>query len=170
MSESRKLNCSQFTITRWAVSNEMQYGGGWRERTSEGQLIVRTSVFDVSYNYPGSCNRNKYYINGHRFHNFTLFLTRDWHFGIEEQYRMFSSKSSEDIFLGKRWDTNWSVDWSWHSPPPFCILSCATRGASCTYIRAIRWKIMHCVNIGASNVPDFVLTTMLLRFIKLFTY
>ena len=46
---------------------------GWRDRASEGQLIVRISIFNQSYNNPGSYNRNKYYINGYGFHNFTIF-------------------------------------------------------------------------------------------------
>jgi hypothetical protein len=47
---------------------------GWKGRTQEGLLIVRISIFKKSYNNPGSCNRNKYYINGHGFHNFASFL------------------------------------------------------------------------------------------------
>ena len=50
---------------------------GWKDSTQEGLLIVRIFIFDNSYNYPGSCHRNKYYINGHGFHNFTSFLFRD---------------------------------------------------------------------------------------------
>ena len=47
---------------------------GWKDSTQEGLLIVRIFIFDNSYNYPGSCHRNKYYINGHGFHNFASFL------------------------------------------------------------------------------------------------
>jgi hypothetical protein len=47
---------------------------GWKDSTQEGLLIVRISIFDNSYNYPGSYHRNKYYINGHVFHNFASFL------------------------------------------------------------------------------------------------
>jgi hypothetical protein len=65
-------------------------------------LIVRIFIFNKSYNHPSGYYTNEYYINGYRFHNFTSFLTRDWRFGIEEEYRMFSSLSSEDIFLGKK--------------------------------------------------------------------
>ena len=125
-------------------------------------LTVRIPIFNKSYNHPNGYYTNEYYINGYRFHNFTSFLTRDWRFGIEEEYRMFSSLSSEDIFLGKKWDTNWYVDRSWHSPPPFCIPSCAARGASCTYIRAIRWQMMLCVGIRAINMPDFTVSTVIL--------
>ena len=46
----------------------------WKDSTQEGLLIVRIFIFDNSYTYPGSCHRNKYYINGHGFHNFASFL------------------------------------------------------------------------------------------------
>jgi hypothetical protein len=50
---------------------------GWKGRTQEGQLLVRISIFDISYNQPGSYQDKKDSINGHGFHNFTSFLFRD---------------------------------------------------------------------------------------------
>jgi hypothetical protein len=48
--------------------------GGWKGRTQEGHLIVRTSIFHETYNQPDSYYRNKYYINANGFHNFASFL------------------------------------------------------------------------------------------------
>ena len=50
---------------------------GWKDHAQKGQLIMLISIFDISYNYPGSYHRNKYYIKGHRFHSFKSFLARD---------------------------------------------------------------------------------------------
>ena len=53
---------------------EMGSMEGWKGRTQEGQLLVRISIFDISYNQPGSYQDKKDSINGHGFHNFASFL------------------------------------------------------------------------------------------------
>jgi hypothetical protein len=49
---------------------------GWKGRTQEGQLMVRISISDISYNQCGSYQDKKDSINGHGFHNLTNFRAR----------------------------------------------------------------------------------------------
>jgi hypothetical protein len=61
-----------------SISVGGQNGGG--SHTQEGQLLVRISIFDISYNQPGSYQDKKDSINGHGFHNFASFLVIALHF------------------------------------------------------------------------------------------
>jgi hypothetical protein len=37
------------------------------------------------------------------------------------------------------------------------------QGVKCIDLYAVKWQILHCVNIRASAVPDFALSTMILK-------
>ena len=34
------------------------------------------------------------------------------------------------------------------------------QGVKCIHLCAVKWQILHCVNIGASTVPDIALSTV----------